>query len=212
MERLRGQRYPGTARESDVAARESEYTFGMTRASATSSFRPGSLIVLAILLLGIAAATVAIWYQRMQTRRCLDFYGAEAAWRVVKAPRVELWRLAPTGRPGRLMATNRHDVTVAKGIVHLRRGLVEDASFRWDVAGPVGRLPEDAWHYALVFSDPAIDGRTTLVVNLEAAESETQGWLAVQGRPGRAALGRLGSGLAGWIMTTISNDTSRESR
>ncbi len=171
----------------------------MVHSPATTRFRPGSLIVVVILLLGIAAATVAVFYQRTQTRRCLDFYGSEAAWRLAKAPRVELWQVAPTGQPARLVATNRHDVTDAKGIVHLRRGLVEDAGFRWNASGVVDRLPDAAWDYALVFSDPAGDGRTAVVVDLEAEG----GWLAVQGRPGRAALGRLGRGLAEWIAATI---------
>lgn len=171
----------------------------MAHAPATALFRPGSLLVAAILLLGIVAASVAVAYQRIQTRHCLDFYGPEAARRVAKAPRVELWQLAPAGRPGRLMATSRHDVTTAQGIVHLRRGLVEDAGFRWAEPGLVGRLPAAAWDYALVFSDPTVDGRTTIVVDLDA----DGGWLAVQGRAGRVALGRLGRGLEEWIAATI---------
>jgi hypothetical protein len=180
----------------------------MAPAPATASFRPGSLIVVAILLLGITAATVAVSYQQRQTRRCLGFYGPEAARRVAKSPWVELWSLAPTGRPGRLVATKRHDVTAAKGIVHLRRGLVEDAGFRWEEVGPTTRLPEGAWDYALVFSDPAADGRTTVVVDLDGAG----GWLAVAGRPGRAALGRLGRGIAQWIEATFPPGDAVESR
>lgn len=180
----------------------------MAHAPATPSLRPGSLIVVAILLVGIVAATVALAYQRLQTRRCLDFYGPEAARRVAKAPRVELWQLAPSGRPGRLVATSRLDVTAAKGIVHLRRGLVEDAGFRWAEAGQAGRLPDAAWDYALMFSDPALDGRTTVVIDLEA----DAGWLAVQGQAGRVALGRLGRGLAEWIAATIPAADAAEPR
>ena len=180
----------------------------MASAPPTSAFRPGSLIVVAILLLGTVAALAAISYQRMQTRRCLNFYGTAAARRVAKAPRVELWRLTPTGRPGRLVATSRHDVSAAKGIVHLRRGLVEDAGFRWDDVGAAVRLPEESWNYALVFSDPTVDGRTIVVLDLEGNE----GWLAVQGRPGRAALGRLGRGLAEWVAATVPSVGTQESR
>lgn len=190
------------------AGRRLEYTYGMAHAPVAASFRLGSLIVVGMLLLGIMAATLAVSYQRTQTRRCLDFYGAEAAWRVAKAPRVELWKLGPTGRTGRLVAISRHDVTDAKGIVHLRRGLVEDAGFRWDGKSSLARLPDRAWDYALVFSDPASDGRTTVVVDLDAEG----GWLAVQGRPGRAGLGRLGRGLSEWIETTVPPGESPESR
>jgi hypothetical protein len=185
-----------------------EYTCGMAHAPANQSLRPGSLIVVAILLVGITAATVAVAYQRLQTHRCLDFYGPEAARQVAKAPRVELWQLAPAGRPGRLVATGRHDVTSAKGIVHLRRGLVEDVGFRWSEVGLAGRLPEAAWDYALVFSNPTLDGRTTIVIDLEA----DGGWLAVQGQAGRVALGRLGSGLAAWIAATIPAADKAEPR
>ena len=167
---------------------------GMCRSSPVP-FRPGTLLVVSLLVLGVAAAGLAIGYQRLQTRRCLDFYGVAAARRVSKAPRVELWTLAPTGRPGRLVATDRRDISSTRGIVHLRRGLVEDAGFRWEAAGPVGRLPDGAWDYALVFSDPADEERTAVVVDLDS----TGGWIAVAGRPGRAALARLGAGLAAWI-------------
>lgn len=185
-----------------------QYTCGMIPAPAATPFRPGSLLVVAILLLGLAAATVAISYQRMQTHRCLDFYGPEAARRVAKAPRVELWQLAPTGRPRRLVATSRLDVTEAKGIVHLRRGLVEDAGFRWGETGSAERLPDEVWEYALVFSDPTADGRTTIVLDLDPAG----GWLAVQGQAGRVALGRLGRGLADWLAATIPPADAAEPR
>ena len=92
--------------------------------------------------------------------------------------------------------------------MHLRRGLVEDAGFRWDEVGAAGRLPEESWNYALVFSDPTVDGRTIVVLDLEGNE----GWLAVQGRPGRAALGRLGRGLAEWVAATVPSVGTPESR
>lgn len=161
--------------------------------------RPGSLLVVTLMLLGLAAASFAIWYQRAQTRRCLDFYGPEVARRVTKAPRVEVWTLAPADRPGRLMAIDRRDVSTARGIVHLRRGLVEDAGFDWAVAGPAGRLPADAWDYAFVFSDPSTEGQAAIVVDLDAGDS----WIAVVGRPGRARLARLGTGLAAWIESAL---------
>lgn len=174
----------------------------------STPIRPGTLLVVSLLALGLAAAVLAIGYQRLQTRRCLDFYGVAAARRVSKAPRVELWTLAPGGLPGRLMATARRDISAAKGIVHLRRGLVEDAGFRWDAHAPAGRLPDETWDYALVFSDPDEEGRTAVVVDLDASG----GWLTVAGQPGRAGLARLRAGLAAWISATVPEESGPISR
>jgi hypothetical protein len=179
----------------------------MSHASSTA-IRPGTLLVVSLLGLGLAAAVLAIGYQRLQTRRCLDFYGVTAARRLSKAPRVELWTLAPAGSPGRLMATDRRDISSARGIVHLRRGLVEDAGFRWDVEGPADRLPDQIWDYALVFSDPVQEGRTAVVVDLDAPG----GWLTVAGQPGRAGLARLRAGLAAWISATAAGESGPISR
>jgi hypothetical protein len=176
-----------------------EYTSGMNRPP-DAALRPGTLLVLGLLLLGIFAATMAVWYQRLQTRRCLDFYGPRVARLISKAPRVELLPLAPTGAAGRLRAATGHDVTSTKGIVHLRRGLVEDAGFRWADAGPSGRLPDATWDYAFVFSDPAVpEERAAVVVDLDPQG----GWLAVAGQAGRVGLGRLGAGLDAWIKTSF---------
>lgn len=170
------------------------------RHSPAVSPRPGTLLVIGLVALGVLAAAVAIWYQRMQTSRCLDFYGSATARRLTRAPHVELWTLAPCDTPGRLMAMSRRDVSTAQGIVHLRRGMVEDAGFVWQDAGPAGRLPAESWEYAFVFSDPeAADRPTAVVVDLDPQG----GWLAVAGQPGRVRLGRLGKGLATWINTSF---------
>ena len=156
----------------------------------------GRSLVVGLVLLGLAAAATGIGYQRWQTVRCLEFYGPEVARLVASAPRVELLTLAPGAGPGRLVATMVRDVTNAKGLVHLRRGLVEDANFAWvDSAGPA-RRPDGAWDLALVFSDPAVPtARATLVVDLD----EQGGSLAVMGKPGRVGLGRIGRGLEKWV-------------
>lgn len=162
--------------------------------------RPGTLLVIGLITVGILAAVVAIWYQRMQTSRCLDFYGPVSARRLTRSPHVELWTLAPCDSPGRFVATSRRDISSAQGIVHLRRGLVEDAGFVWLDPGPAGRLPAESWDYAIVFSGPAaIDGQTAVVIDLDPEG----GWLAVAGQPGRVRLGRLGKGLATWINTSF---------
>lgn len=155
----------------------------------------GRSLVVGLVLLGLAGAAAGITYQRFQTHRCLGFYGPEVARLVNTAPRVELLRLAPGGGVGRLVARESRDVTTAKGLVHLRRGLVEDANFDWRPAADGGRLPDDAWDLAFVFSDPEVPGaRATIVIDLDDG-----GTLAVVGQPGRVRMGRLASGLRKWI-------------
>jgi hypothetical protein len=165
--------------------------------------------VAALLLLGLAAAITGIWFQWQQTRRCLEFYGPAAARRIAAAPTVELLLMQPGAEPGRLVARSRIDISKAPGLVHLRRGLVEDANFSWQGtdarASGAGagsavpeRLPLESWDVAFVFSEPL--GRTTLVIDLDPAG----GSLAAVGQPGRIGLGRIGPGLEKWVRSTVN--------
>ena len=189
-------------------------TPGTSAAPGRSSIKPparvgsGVWLVVGLLTLGVTAGLVGIWYQRGQTRRCLAFYGPEAARMVTAAPVVEVWALGPGAEPGALVALERADVSQAPGLVHLRRGLVEDANFRW-TAGPStarDRLPAEAWDRALVFSDPAA-GRPPVVLVIDLVEAPdgakgrgaATGSLAVMGRQGRVGLGRIADGLAAWL-------------
>jgi len=181
--------------------------------------RVGGLLVMGLLLLGLTAASVAIAFQRGQTEQCLAFYGADAAAAVSRAPHVELWQLAEVD--GRLTAARREDISQAKGLVHLRRGLVEDANFDWQAAEAAeSPLPPHAWDWAMVFAESpqaAATGQATLlVIDLGGAplggtspgelpeHSGAAGWVAVVGKGGRVGLGRIGPGLATWIADTIS--------
>jgi hypothetical protein len=181
----------------------------MTRSSpvadAVSHGRTGGLIVMLLLLIGLTAASVAISFQRAQTRRCLALYGPEAAAEIARAPHVELWRLENVN--GRLVAGERLEISQARGLVHLRRGLVEDANFDWsEDVGPGLGLPADAklWGWAIVFSasaDTAVDGPATRLV-VDLGGSGRPGLLAVVGQPGRVRLGRIAAGLGDWIAAT----------
>jgi len=161
----------------------------------------GSWLVAGLLLLGLTAAITGIWFQWQQTRRCLAFYGPAAARRIAASPAVELVLVQPGGQAGQLVTQTRIDVSKAAGLVHLRRGLVEDANFNWQAGGAAQpRLPSAAWDVALVFSEPL--GSTTLVIDFDSAG----GALAVVGQPGRIGLGRIGPGLEKWIRSTLSAD------
>lgn len=173
--------------------------------------------------LGLALAILAIVYQRGQTRRCLAFFGPEHARRVAAAGRVELFLLAPSGVEGRLAAVDRLDVSTAGGLVHLRRGLVEDANYVWppdavwdrDKTGEeppaTVRLPATRWTHAMRFSEEGTDeGETTIVFALPDSaatrDGGADGWIAVVGAPGRVRLGRIAKGMETWIGTSWTVD------
>jgi len=175
----------------------------------------GTWLVAGLLLLGLAAAATGIWFQWQQTRRCLAFYGPAAARRIAAAPTVELLLVQPGAVAGRLAALQRIDVSKAPGLVHLRRGLVEDANFNWQASDGAAaeRLPSNAWDVALVFTEPGgsrsapesgdqsgDQSHTTLVINFDPSG----GSLAMVGKPGRIGLGRIGAGLEKWIRATLA--------
>lgn len=191
------------------------------RFSAPRATGRGTRLVIGLLALGLAAAATGIWFQWQQTRRCLDFYGATAARRISAAPTVELWTLVPGSHPGRLRAFGRRDVSQARGLVHLRRGLVEDANFEWDASSGAtgdlgGRLPDEAWTFALAFTDPAHPGGAATVVAFSVAADGAspshdggRAAMAVVGRPGRVALGRIAAGLQRWVAATLGQVDDR---
>lgn len=155
---------------------------------------PGTSVVIFLLLLAAGLGGFAVWFQRHQTRRCLDFLGPLAARRIQSAGRVELWTLAADGSV--IRSVGRRDVSRAAGLIHLRRGLVEDVNYRWAAGrGPSQPLPAGAWDAALAFADS--DGRTVLAFDLDG-----DGSMTVVGRPGRITLGPIGPGLRTWIGTT----------
>jgi hypothetical protein len=180
-----------------------------TSSSARSS--RGTRLVIGLVLLGLAAAATGIWFQRQQTRRCLAFYGGPASRQISAASSVELWTLGPGSGPGRLRVLERRDVSQARGLVHLRRGLVEDANFLWhDAASPLEaaavRLPDGAWDCALAFTDPAEPSVEATVIAFAFGGEETAGRqaaIAVVGQPGRIAMGRIEAGLQKWVTATL---------
>jgi|TARA_B100001093_G_scaffold332946_1_gene317903 hypothetical protein len=165
------------------------------------------MLVIGLLALGLLAAGIGVWFQWQQTRRCLAFYGTRATEQISKSPFVELWQLKPLsgGRhTGRLEAVLVEDITEAKGLVHLRRGLVEDANFQW-VEENTERAPlaDAAWDLALVFFDSKQKNESErTVVVIDFGENSQKANLTVVGRPGRVALGKMGKGLKTWVEST----------
>jgi hypothetical protein len=174
----------------------------------------GTRLVLGLVLAGVGLALFAVWFQWGQTRRCLQFFGSSAARRIQVAPRVELWSLAADGTTVR--ASSRLDVSRAPGLVHLRRGLIEDVNYRWDADGfrPAGPLPAEAWDDAIAFFDAAAGdaGVTVVAFDLDGPDgSGRQAVATVVGRAGRVALGPLAPGLRRWIEATKTSFHSEKS-
>lgn len=195
-------------------------TSGKATSGKAVSGLAGRTAVVVMVGLGLALAILAIAYQRGQTRRCLAFFGPEHARRMAAASHVELFRLAPSGVEGRLAAIDRRDVSTARGLVHLRRGLVEDANYAWnpdatdDEPSATARLPATRWTHAMRFSEEGSQqGETTIVLALpesaaarDAGADGADGWIAVVGAPGRVRLGRIAKGVDTWIRSSWTAD------
>lgn len=176
----------------------------------------GRRLVAGLVALGIAAGITGIAWQRGQTRRCLGFYGAEVARAITTAPHVELWSgVHPGDRPGTWLAATRRDVSSARGLVHLRRGLVEDANFLAGKAstgdGGGGEAADSGWSHVLVFSRGPVSkvdtGDGTAVALCFDGGSGAPRRLTVVGRAGVLPVGRIGRGIADWIEATGSAET-----
>lgn len=162
--------------------------------------RLGSWLVAGIVAVAAALAAFALWFQWQQTRRCLAVYGPEAAGHIQSADRVELWELDPQVAIGRIEPLERRDISAAKGLVHLRRGLVEDANFAW-TNDPVAHASTRSWRAAIAFIPTAAgdgDG-TVLLLDLDGSP----GVIGIAGRPGELRLGRIGPGLRKWLAEAL---------
>jgi hypothetical protein len=130
----------------------------------------GKWISLAILVLAVAMSASALWYLSRQGRRALQFWGAEHARRIVQAPQVELIVVdgsaddATGTQPAGPDRSQRRDISTARGLLNVRRGLVTDASFDWSDLAPT---PSDRWDYLLSFRDET--GETVVGFSLDEA-------------------------------------------
>ena len=131
----------------------------------------GKLAVLSILLLAVALAGFALWWNVTSGRRTLEFWGQEGGARII-APKaqVELLWLEPADSDaqserlsigGRSYAVVRKgEITGARGLVHARHSLLADESFNWDA-----KL-DPAAEYSLAARFTAAGGTTTVAFDL----------------------------------------------
>lgn len=127
----------------------------------------GKLAVISMLGIALAAAVFAWWWNYQRGYQSLEFYGSETARLIRTAKRVELLELnpqdlstdpAPTSPPPEsLLIDGRHyfiahrvDISHAKGLLHARSALLDDASYAWQSPAS-NRAP--SFSHAVQFSD-----------------------------------------------------------
>jgi hypothetical protein len=124
----------------------------------------GQIVIVAIFLTAVVAGVAAIAYHRGRAARPLELWGRDAAVLIVQSPRAAALRLSPDAgdRVGagetlevdgqRYFLRERRDITGARGLVNIRRALVDDSTFDW-TEQPGECSPE--WVFALEFHDDA---------------------------------------------------------
>ncbi|MEZ6069543.1 MAG: hypothetical protein R3C10_04555 [Pirellulales bacterium] len=130
----------------------------------TGAVISGTAVVLGLLLLALALATFAWLYARASDRRAQEAWGPERAALMAAAPTAELWELSrhdageldTTSADAPLLVDDepmhivaRYDIAEARGVLHLRRGLIDDTSFDWDAAADC----QPRWTHALSFAN-----------------------------------------------------------
>jgi len=158
-------------------------------------------VILILFALAIAGGSFAIWYHYDQGRYVRVLWGPAAAGTVRNSQHVELLVLDPSRDSPDLSGTiwpdwlasavtARHDLTSARGLIHVRHALLVDASYEQPVSISTS---SPRWHYALCFIRQA-DPPTYVLLDLEDR------WLAVSSTGQRARLGtEMASGLRRWL-------------
>ncbi|MEX2113919.1 MAG: hypothetical protein WD845_12085 [Pirellulales bacterium] len=126
----------------------------------------GKLVIIAIVGVGLLAASLSVLYHRQSGRQVLELWGTETALLVARAQEVRVLELrsadaaAPLdgdtpiqrlGIGGRFyLVAKAKDAAEARGLSNIRRAMVLDASYDWNAAGETN-VP--TWQYAMEFSE-----------------------------------------------------------
>jgi hypothetical protein len=123
----------------------------------------GKIIILGILAVAFIAAGTSWWFRYNSTRRAARFWGRELTLLIRDAPEVILFRQPSREliqfvekNPSRAKFVDpAHDISKARGVLHLRNAMLDDRSFVWPAAGnPWHSLTADPTHWLLSFYDP----------------------------------------------------------
>jgi len=145
----------------------------------------GKIIVGIAILLGISAGLAGYWWNYRVGHRAMQFWGQENARLIRLAPKVELLRFVITAPalPNNadkqltlsgynLVVTESHDLSQARGLIHLRNALLSDDQFQWEQ--PLGEKAQHLPRFGLRFSDA--DGKSVLVFIVELPSEKLAGY------------------------------------
>jgi hypothetical protein len=119
----------------------------------------GSKLVLVIFALAVLAGALSWLYRYRAAHDSTQFWGPNFALLIAEPSEVTGFELydAPTGQTGdnklqildnTFYRTASHDLTSARGMVHLRNSILTDSNYRWGTP-----VETDDWRWGLRFSD-----------------------------------------------------------
>lgn len=142
----------------------------------------GKFVVLFIFGVSLVAGGVAVWHLYEKGDRTKEFWGTENAVLIYHAPQVELLKLhVGDDVPQEVLeeilvegrfrpVIDRQDISQARGLIHFRGALIEDASFDWNK--PRGDSPSH-WQYIFRFTK---DGdQAALAIDVASARARLVG-------------------------------------
>lgn len=173
-------------------------------ATPTPSSIRGKVVVLGIFGVAILLAAFAWWWNLRQNGRASQLWGRDNIRLMRLAKQVELWELAPADAPTissserveRLIVDgtpyqilSRRNISQARGLVHARHALTEDASYDWtQPGGSAGSDNTDSWRLAVRFQED--EQTATLLIDPTSHRVRL-----LEGKREATAISRI---LAGW--------------
>lgn len=127
----------------------------------------GKVLIVAILSVGVAAALFAWQHQYRRGARVMKLWGADNTYRIRMAPECELLKLTqPSANATDSLRIDNQDwqivqrkeISQARGLVHARQALIQDANYQWDSPDRPAR-----WSVAVIFRDPDKSDQTTML-------------------------------------------------
>jgi hypothetical protein len=182
-------------------------------------FDPGRAIVVLLVVLGAALAAVNVWFRYSATGQIHEQWGTKAMLRIAESPQAELWELAEAPDASAMSVEDddiaignrtyrihkRSDLTRARGFVHLRNSLGQDASYAFacDLA------PPNEWRWAIAFFDgdrASRDARTVVLFDADVR------WAALAVPIGEANAVELSDKTAAGIKIFLNEQGANERR
>lgn len=128
----------------------------------------GKFLVLGIFGVAIVLASFAWWWNLRQNHQIMSLWGMANVRLIRQAKQVELWDLAPADASSeddanvveRLIVEGtsyqilrRRHISQARGLIHARYALTEDASFDWTERQQPDGSDQASWRWAVRFEE-----------------------------------------------------------